>query len=69
MVKLGKSLGVEYSTSSNVQEIIVEDAKVKGVVTNKKTIRCDIVISGAIITTLKNYYLKNTDNTLTKLLE
>ena len=47
MVKLGKSLGVEYSTSSNVQEIIVEDAKVKGVVTNKKTIRCDIVISGA----------------------
>ena len=47
MVKLGKSLGVEYSTSSNIEEIIVEDAKVKGVVTNKKTIRCDIVISGA----------------------
>ena len=59
MVKLGKSLGVEYSTSSNIQEIIVEDAKVKGVVTNKKTIRCDIVISGADYNHSEKKIIKN----------
>jgi len=46
-VKLAEGLGVEISTNENVEEIVVENGKVKGVVSNSIFLEADIVVSGA----------------------
>ncbi|MDB9788132.1 FAD-dependent oxidoreductase, partial [Flavobacteriaceae bacterium] len=47
MLDLGKSLGVQYKTECNVESILIENKKVKGLVINKEQHSCDIIISGA----------------------
>ena len=47
MVDLGKSLGVKYTTECNVESILIENKKVKGLIINKEQHFCDIIISGA----------------------
>lgn len=47
MVDLAESLGVKIETNQNVEKINVENALVKSVVSNGKTIESDIVLSGA----------------------
>ena len=47
MVDLAESLGVKIETNQNVEKINVENAVVKSVVSNGKTIESDIVLSGA----------------------
>jgi len=46
-VSLATELGVEIKTNQNVEKIVVENAKVKGVNANGEFISADIVISGA----------------------
>lgn len=46
-VKLAEDLGVEILTNQNVEEIVVEDGKIKGVVSNAVFIESFSVISGA----------------------
>ncbi|WP_111708354.1 phytoene desaturase family protein [Lutibacter citreus] len=46
-VNLAKSLGVEFLTEQNVEEIVVDNGLVKGVISNNLFIESDIVISGA----------------------
>ena len=46
-VNLATSLGVQIETSQNVEKIVVESGKVKGLQVNSKFIKADIVISGA----------------------
>jgi len=47
MVDLAESLGVKIETNQNVEKINVENAVVKSVVSNGKTIESDVVLSGA----------------------
>lgn len=47
MVKLAQSLGVQFHTKSAVNEIVVENKKVKGLKVNGELIEASIVISGA----------------------
>ncbi|MDC1417217.1 phytoene desaturase family protein [Flavobacteriaceae bacterium] len=47
MLDLGKSLGVQYKTECNVESILIENKKVKGLIINKEQHSCDIIISGA----------------------
>jgi phytoene desaturase len=47
MVSLGQSLGVNYLTSQNIDEILLNDSKACGVRVGKNTFDADIVISGA----------------------
>ncbi len=47
MATLAKELGVEIKTSSNVEKIIVENKKVKGIRLKGQFIPIDIVLSGA----------------------
>jgi len=47
MVKLANSLGVKIETNQNVEKIVVKNGLVEGVVSNGKTIKSDVVLSGA----------------------
>ena len=47
MVRLARENGVTLISNQNVEEIIVENNKIKGVIANGKKIFCDIVVSGA----------------------
>lgn len=47
MYQLALELGVEFKFNEEAREIIVEDSKVKGVVTLKQTYKATVVISGA----------------------
>ena len=47
MVRLAQENGVTLISNQNVQEIIVENNKIKGVIANGKEIFCDIIVSGA----------------------
>ncbi|WP_298505408.1 phytoene desaturase family protein [uncultured Maribacter sp.] len=46
-VSLAKSLGVEFHTNANVNSIIVENKKIKGISVNGNFIETEIVLSGA----------------------
>ena len=46
-VKLAEDLGVKILTSQNVEKIVVDSDKVKGVISNNHFVKADIVISGA----------------------
>ena len=62
MVKLAEENGVRLISNQNVEEIIEEDNKVKGIIANGETIYCDIVVSGADYhhtETLLNYNKRN----------
>jgi phytoene desaturase len=47
MVKLAKELGVTFHLNENVEEILVENKKAVGIISNGKKHKADIVISGA----------------------
>ncbi len=47
MVKLAKSLGVNFHTNANIEKIEVENNQVKGLVCNGEFIASDTVLSGA----------------------
>ena len=47
MVKLAKELGVTFHLNENVEEILVENKKAVGIISNGKTHKAAIVISGA----------------------
>ena len=47
MINLAKEKGVKFKSEHNVEEIIVSEKKVKGVISNGKEFSADIVISGA----------------------
>lgn len=47
MEKLAKELGVVIHTEANIQKIIVENGMAKAIVVNGKTIKGDIILSGA----------------------
>ncbi|MFT7612460.1 MAG: phytoene desaturase [Parvicellaceae bacterium] len=47
MVSLGQELGVEFRTSSNVQQILVQNKQVIGLKVNNLKKVCDVVLSGA----------------------
>jgi phytoene desaturase len=47
MVSLGQGLGVEFRTSSNVQQILVQNKQVIGLKVNNLKKVCDVVLSGA----------------------
>lgn len=47
MVKLAISLGVKIETRQNVEKIIVNNSVIEGVISNGKTIKSDVVLSGA----------------------
>jgi phytoene desaturase len=47
MQKLALDLGVKFETNANVEKIIVENKKTKGIVVNGKTLLSDVVLSGA----------------------
>ena len=47
MVRLAEENGVRLISNQNVEEIIEEDNKVKGIIANGEKIYCDIVVSGA----------------------
>lgn len=47
MVQLASSLGVEFKTNSDVQEIVLDGNKVKGLQVNGQLERSEIVLSGA----------------------
>lgn len=47
MTNLAKELGVEIKTNQNVEKIIVENGKAKGVIANGQQINSDVVLSGA----------------------
>ncbi|NRD22405.1 phytoene desaturase [Winogradskyella litoriviva] len=47
MESLAKSLGVEILTNSNVEKINVENKKANSIIVNGKTIKADIILSGA----------------------
>ena len=47
MVKLAKELGVTFHLNENVEEILVDNKKAVGIVSNSKKHTADIVISGA----------------------
>ncbi len=42
-----RRLGAKFATSTNVQNIVVEDGRVQSVVTDRGTIECEIVINAA----------------------
>ncbi|OEJ98822.1 phytoene dehydrogenase [Flavivirga aquatica] len=44
---LAKELGVHIKTEANIEKIIVENGKAKGLVSNGKDYKCDIIVSGA----------------------
>ena len=47
MVRLAEENGVKLKSNQNVEAIIEENNKIKGVISNGKNIYCDIVVSGA----------------------
>ncbi|MEN8812871.1 MAG: phytoene desaturase family protein [Candidatus Arcticimaribacter sp.] len=47
MVKLAKELGVTFHLNENVEEILVENKKAVGIISNGKKHNADVVISGA----------------------
>ena len=47
MVRLAEENGVKLISNQNVEAIIEENNKIKGVISNGKNIYCDIVVSGA----------------------
>lgn len=47
MVKLAKELGVTFHLNENVEEILVENKKAVGIISNGKKHTADVVISGA----------------------
>ena len=47
MVKLSKELGVTFHLSENVEEILIENKKAVGIVSNGQKHNADVVISGA----------------------
>ncbi len=47
MEKLALELGVKFTTNANVEKIIVENKKATGIIIDGKTIKADIVLSGA----------------------
>jgi phytoene desaturase len=47
MASLAKELGVTFHTNSNVEKIVVEQKKCKGIIVNGNLQACDIVLSGA----------------------
>ena len=47
MVKLAKELGITFHLNENVEEILVENKKAVGIISNGKKHKADIVISGA----------------------
>ncbi len=47
MVRLAKELGVNIHLNETVEEILVENKRAKGIVSNGKKITADVVISGA----------------------
>ena len=63
MIKLAKEKGVKFKSNQNVDEIIVSNRRIKGVISNGVEFHSDIVISGAdyhhtetlIPNNLKNY--------------
>ena len=62
MVRLAKENGVTLISNQNVEGIIEENNKVKGVIANGKNIYCDIVVSGADYhhtESLLNYHKRN----------
>ena len=47
MENLAKSLGVDFKTGNSIDKIVVSDKKVTGIISNGKTYKSDIVLSGA----------------------
>lgn len=47
MQNLATTLGVKFVTNANVEQIVVDDKKVKGIIVNGETVTCDLVLSGA----------------------
>ena len=47
MESLAKELGVTIKTNSNIEKIIVENGEAKGLISNGKVYKSDIVVSGA----------------------
>ena len=47
MIELALEKGVNFKSDHQVDEILVENKKVKGVISNGNTFLCDIIISGA----------------------
>ena len=47
MIELALEKGVNFKSDHQIDEILVENKKVKGVISNGNTFLCDIIISGA----------------------
>lgn len=47
MEQLAKELGVTIYTNSNIEKIVVENGVAKGIIVNSKTIKGDVILSGA----------------------
>lgn len=47
MQQLATSLGVKIKTDANVEKIVIENNKAKGIVVNNELIKADVIISGA----------------------
>ncbi len=63
MVALAEELGVRFFYNSEVNEIVVENGKVKQVLSNNGTFEADVVISGADYHHTEQNLLKKSDQT------
>ena len=59
MIELALEKGVKFKSEHQVDEILVTDNKVNGIIANGNTFLCDIVISGADYNHTEKTYSKS----------